>query len=283
MSLRSRAARLAALSLAALSLAAASACRDGDVAAGPAPQPGNVKIVHAITNAGNVSITVDGGAALATNVAPGAVSPSPNFQYHGLAAGSRVIRVGNEPATPALALQTSLVIDPGLYYTVVAAGRVGGTGALAPSYIVLQDSVVADTTNLPASGRIRLRVIHAAATVNAPVDVHAQLVPNAAGRNFSAATRVFAAVPFRGSAAAQVPATTATLNYDVCVIAANVTPTASGSNCAILGSLPAATTANGLLSGTDRARSVVSVIARDPIPPATAPGLIVTTDKPVSP
>jgi hypothetical protein len=243
MSLRSRAAAL----LAALPLATLAACTN-DVAE-PGPQPGFVKVVHALTNAGTINVLVDT-LPVATNVAYASVGPSANFQYSGLPAGTRQVRVVPAAGTAA-AITADVPVESGRYTTLVAAGVVGGTGALAPAFIVLQDSVDTDAATAPAAGRIRLRAVHAAASIAGPVDVHAQLVGTGAPRAFSASTRLFANLAFRSSATAQVPApvtgtaTVAARNYDVCVIAAGVTPTATGGGCAIVASLPAATTANG--------------------------------------
>jgi hypothetical protein len=282
MSLRSRAALFAALSLATL-----AACTN-DVAE-PGPQPGFVKVVHAIANAGAVNVLADT-LPLATNVAYATVGPSANFQYFGLPAGTRQVRV--VPVAGSAAVITADVpVESDRYITLVAAGLVGGTGALAPAFIVLRDSVTTDAATAPAAGQIRLRAVHAATSIAGPVDVHAQLVGTGAPRAFSASTRLFANLAFRGSATAQVPApvtataTVAARNYDICVIAAGVTPTATGGGCAIVtaSALPT-TTASGLTDAQGRrGRAVVTALVIDATPPATAPRLLVTTDKPVQP
>lgn len=301
---RPRAARLAAPAPAALAALAALAACNNEVAA-PGPPPAFVKVVHAIANAGPVNVVADTAGTLAANVPFGTVGPSPNFQYFSLPSGSRQVQV-LPAAGGAAAISATLPVASNTFSTLIAAGTVGGAGALAPAFIVLTDSVSTAASEAPAAGRIRLRVVHAASTLG-PVDVHAQFVGPAAGttpaapRNFSASTVLFGGVPFRGAASAQVPAPITAVttganpvparNYDVCVLPAGVTPTANGSNCAILTALPAASAANGLTDaasgGLRRGRSVVTAIAVDPSPPGVTPAtplrLVFTTDKPVQP
>lgn len=234
-----------------LSVAAFGACSDDDPIA-PVTQSANVKIVHAIAGANGVDIGVADARPL-TGVNFTGIAPAAAGTYLALPAGTPLrLRVFLGSAT---VIDSTTTLAPNLNYTVFASGAPGGTGATAPRFILLQDNVSA-----PAAGSIRLRAVHAAAGVG-NVDIHAA----GATASFSAGTRVFAAVPFRGAGTVEVPAG----NYQLCVIGAGTTPTANGSNCAIL-----ATT------GTVAAGTVATAFARDANAPSeTAPQLQITVDR----
>ena len=246
----------AALVLGALALAACG--DDDDNGTQPVPQNTNIKVVHAIANAGTVAVQVDNGT-------PPAISgfnfrdirPTANGQYLQIPAGQRRLRVLLNNGAGAAAIDVSPTLVANANYTVVAAGTAGGaTGTpLAPAPILLTDTLTA-----PATGQVRIRAVHAASSVG-NVDIHAS---SATAPNFSAATRIFAAVPFRASGAVSVAAG----NYSLCIIGAGTTPTANGSNCAILaptGALAAGTIATGF--------------AVDAATAGGAPGLILTVDR----
>jgi hypothetical protein len=238
-------------SVLALSLTALGACGSDDPVA-PVVQTANVKIVHAIAGANGVDIGV-GDARPLTGVNFTAVAPGNAGTYLALPAGAPLrLRVFLGTAT---VIDSTTTLVPNLNYTVIASGAPGGTGATAPRFILLQDNVA-----VPPAGNIRLRAVHAAAGVG-NVDIHAA----ASTGTFSAGTRAFAAVPFRGSGAVEVPAG----NYQLCVIGAGTTPTANGSNCAIL-----ATT------GAVAAGTVATAFARDANAPSeTGPRLQITVDR----
>ncbi|MDZ7632821.1 MAG: DUF4397 domain-containing protein [Gemmatimonadaceae bacterium] len=234
-----------------LSAAALAACGDDDSTA-PVALSANVKIIHAIAGANGVDIGVDAARPLTgvnfTNIAPATAGT-----YLALPAAVPLRLRVFLGATTVIDSTTNLAANQN--YTVFASGSPTGTGATAPRFILLQDNVAA-----PAAGSIRLRAVHAAAGVG-NVDIHAAAV----GGTFSAATRVFAAVPFRGSGTVEVPAG----NYQLCVVGAGTTPTANGSNCAIL-----ATT------GAVAAGTVATAFARDANAPSeTAPQLQITVDR----
>lgn len=240
---------VAPLALAAVSLAA---CDDDDDPVTPTPAA-QVKVVHAIANAGAVSVLVDD-TPVATgftfpNVFPAAGASDP--LYANVPEGSRRLRVNL--GTGATAIDQTATLVAGTNYTVIAAGTAGGTGALAPAYILLTDNVAA-----PAAGQVRIRAVHAASAVG-NVDIFAGAP--AAPFNFA---RIFQNVPFRGNGSIEVPAGA----YTVCVVGAGATPAADGSNCAIRVTTPA------LAAGT-----VATAIARDAATAGESPSLILTVDR----
>lgn len=223
-----------------------------DTTTEPVAVNANVKIIHAIAGANGVDIGV-GDTRPFTGVNFTAIAPS--------AAGTYVAVPASGPLRLRVFLGTATVIDSTVTlganrnFTVIASGSPTGTGALAPRFILLADSLAA-----PAAGNIRLRAVHAAASVG-NVDIHAA----ASTGTFSAATRVFQNVPFRGAGSVDVAAG----NYSLCVIGAGTTPTANGSNCAIL------TTTGAVAAGT-----VATAFARDANAPSeTAPRLQITVDR----
>lgn len=235
-----------------LSFAALSACNDDDPVQPETPVQANVKIIHAIAGANGVDIGVADTRPL-TGVNFTAVAPAAAATYLKLTAGAPLrLRVFLGSAT---VIDSTTTLAANLNYTVIASGLPGGTGATTPRFILLQDNVTA-----PAAGSIRLRAVHAAASVG-NVDIHAVAV----GGTFTTATRVFAAVPFRGSGSVEVPAG----NYSLCVIGAGTTPNATGSNCAILQA-----------TGAVGAGVVATAFARDANTPSeTAPQLQITVDR----
>jgi Domain of unknown function (DUF4397) len=243
--------QLSAVLVAALALVACD--KDDDkVVTPPVAQTANVKIIHAIAGANGVDIGVADARPL-TAVNFTGVAPATAGQYIPLAAGAPLrLRVFLASAT---VIDSTVTLVANANYTVIASGLPAGTGATTPRFIVLRDSNTA-----PTSGNIRLRAVHAAASVPA-VDIHAAAV----GATFSATTRAFAAVPFRGAGSVDVPAG----NYQLCVIGAGTTPTANGSNCAIL------STTGAVAGGT-----VATAFARDANGPSeTTPKLQITVDR----
>ena len=236
----------AAILLGALALAA---CNDDDDTTAPAIENAQVKVVHAIANAGTVSVRIDNDAPAITNFQFREIRPATAGAYLPIPFGVRRVRTDLAggltaiDATPSLAANTN--------YTVVAAGTAGGAGTLAPAYILLVDDVTA-----PAAGQVRIRAVHAASSVG-NVDIHASATGALA---FGTGTRLFQNVPFRASGVVTVPAG----NYTLCVIGAGTTPTANGSNCAILqatGALAAGTVATGFaMDATTAAGSAPAIV-----------------------
>ena len=237
-----------------LALGATACDDDDDNVAPPTADQAQVKVVHAIANAGTVSVLVDD-TPVKTGFAFPEVFPSGSSTdplYAGVDPGARRLRVNLANGTTAI--DQTVNLSAATNYTVIAAGTAGGTGALAPAYILLTDDVSA-----PPSGAVRLRAVHAASSVPA-VDVH--VAPGAAAP--FTWTRAFQNVQFRQSATATPPAG----SYTVCVTLAGTAPTSAGGNCAIL-----------FPSGALTAGAAITAIARDPVPGQTAPSLIVTLDR----
>ena len=240
------------VTLLALASMALTACGKKDSPVAPVSATANVKIIHAIAGANGVDIGVGDQRPL-TAVNFTGVAPATVGGYLALPAETALrLRVFLGAAT---VIDSTTRLTTAKYYTVIASGAAGGTGATSPKFILLQDSIAA-----PAAGNIRLRAVHAAASVGA-VDVHAA----GAGASFATSTRVFANVAFRGAGTVDVPAGT----YQLCVIGAGTAPTASGSNCAILQS-----------TGAVAAGTVATAFARDANTPAeSTPKLQITVDK----
>jgi hypothetical protein len=157
--------RYLALTLATSVLAAATACDDDDPA-GPA-QPGSVRAVHAIGNGPAVDLLVDGAALTGySNVAFKA-----NGAYQSVAAGSRDFVVRQNGTTTALLTANDQAITSGTRYTIVALGRAGATGALAPTFRIIPDAAA------PAAGQATLRILHASPAAG-NVDIYVT-APNA--------------------------------------------------------------------------------------------------------
>lgn len=151
-----------------------AACSDDDDTTAP-QQVAQVRVVHASPDAPNVDVLVDEGVAL-TNVAYGAASG-----FLEVPAGTRRLRVRATGGTAA-------VIDANVPFASAASYTVLATGLLAD----IQPVVATDNLTDPASGQVKLRVIHAAAGV-AGVDVYAT-APDA---DINTATPVLTNVAFR--------------------------------------------------------------------------------------
>jgi hypothetical protein len=162
---RTNARRYLALFLATSVLAATTACDDDDPA-GPA-QPGSVRAIHAIGNGPAVDLLVDGTALTGySNVAFKA-----NGAYQSVTAGARDFVVRQNGTTTALLTANDQAIASGTRYTIVALGRAGATGDLAPKFRLVPDAAA------PAAGKAIIRVLHASPSAG-NVDVYIT-APNA--------------------------------------------------------------------------------------------------------
>ena len=143
------------LALALLATFALAACddNDDDEVTGPTTVA-QVRVVHASPDAPNVDVLVDNSAAL-TNVAYKVAS-----NYLQVPAGSRNLKV-RATGTSTVVIDQNATLSQGAFYTVLATGRVA---SIAP--LVLTD----DQAN-PASGNIRLRLVHASPTAG-NVDIY---------------------------------------------------------------------------------------------------------------
>ena len=152
--------------LLATSLLLGVAACDDDEGTGPAPQ-GSVRVVHAIGNGPALSALVDGQALAGfTNVAYKA-----NGNYAGVAAGTRDFALRPVGSQTALVTANDQAVASGVRYTLVALGRAGAAGALAPTFRYVADAAA------PAQGKATLRLLHASPAAG-NVDVYIT-APNA--------------------------------------------------------------------------------------------------------
>ena len=221
-------------------LAAALASCGKDDGLAPVSASARVKVVNAIAGANGVDFAV-GDQRTFTGLSYTAVAPSLLGTYTALPAETPLrLRAYLGSAT---LIDSTAVLLADATYTFVGTGTSGGTGTSAPKFVLLQDNATA-----PASGAIRLRALHTATSVGT-IDIHAVLT----GTQFGATTRTFSNLSFRSVGTVDVPAGT----YQICVLGAGVTPTAAGTNCAILVS-----------TGVQPAGTVLTALARDANTPA---------------
>jgi len=142
--------RLAAVALAAL---AVTACDDDDDPIAPVATA-QVRVVHASPDAPAVDVLVDGDAVL-NNVPFKAAS-----NYLAVPEGTRNLRV-RATGTSTVVIDANAPLGAGKAYTVIATGPVA---SIAP--LVLED----DLTN-PATGNIKLRLVHGSPTAG-NVDIY---------------------------------------------------------------------------------------------------------------
>ena len=173
------------IALALLATIALGACDDDDPIA-PATTA-QVRVVHASPDAPNVDVLVDGAAVL-TNVP---FKGSSN--YLDVPAGSRNLRV-RATGTSTIVIDQTAAVTAGKRYTVLATGRVASIAPL----------VLTDDQTSPASGNIRLRLVHASPTAG-NVDIYV----TAPSADIATATPTLANVPFRAASGyLEVPAGT---------------------------------------------------------------------------
>jgi hypothetical protein len=168
------------LTAALLAVLPLAACDDDDPVTPPAAAA-RLKVVHAVADAPPVDVRVDDGAPAVTALAFAQSTPT----YLSVPSGERRLRV-NPTGTQTSVIDARATLAPDADVTVVATGRVAGGAAIQPL-------VLADTNTAPAAGQVRVRVVHAAATVG-NVDVYVS-APGAA----LPATPTLASVPFRGA------------------------------------------------------------------------------------
>ena len=164
------------LALALLATFALAACDDDDDVTGPVATA-QLRVVHASPDAPNVDVLLDNAPVL-TNVAYKAAS-----NYLEVPSGSRNLKVRATGTSTVVIDQNGTLAQDG-FYTVLATGRVA---SIAP--VVLTD----DQTS-PASGNIRLRLVHASPTAG-NVDIYVT-APTA---DLATATPTLANVAFRAA------------------------------------------------------------------------------------
>ena len=142
------------LALALLATFAVAACDDDDDDVTGPVTTAQLRVVHASPDAPNVDVLVDNAAVL-TNVAYKAAS-----SYLEVPSGSRNLKV-RATGTSTVVIDQNGTLAQNSFYTVLATGRVA---SIAP--VVLTD----DQTS-PASGSVRLRLVHASPTAG-NVDIY---------------------------------------------------------------------------------------------------------------
>ena len=173
---------------------AGPACSDDDPT-GPAVATANVRVVHASPDAPNVDVLVDDVVVL-TNVPYEAASA-----YLAVPAGTRNLKV-NATGTTTTVIDADVPLTAGMSYTVMATGLVAE----------IEPLVFSDDLAHPASGNVKVRLVHAAASAPT-VDIYV----TAPGADISALAPTLSGVPFRGySDYLEVPAG----NYQVRVTVA---------------------------------------------------------------
>lgn len=173
---------------------AGPACSDDDPT-GPAVATANVRVVHASPDAPNVDVLVDDVVVL-TNVPYEAASA-----YLAVPAGTRNLKV-NATGTTTTVIDADVPLTAGMSYTVMATGLVAE----------IEPLVLSDDLAHPASGNVKVRLVHAAASAPT-VDIYV----TAPGADISALSPTLTGVPFRGySDYLEVPAG----NYQVRVTVA---------------------------------------------------------------
>ena len=115
-----------------------------------------LRVVHASPDAPNVDVLVDGKAVL-TNVAYETAS-----NYLTVSAGSRKIEV-RATGTSQDVINATVSLSRNKYYTVLAVDKVASISPL----------VLTDDNTPPASGQIKLRLVHASPTAG-PVDIYVE-------------------------------------------------------------------------------------------------------------
>ncbi|MDZ7631114.1 MAG: DUF4397 domain-containing protein [Gemmatimonadaceae bacterium] len=136
--------------------------------------------------------------------------------YSPILTGSRSLVLKRTADTSVTVATFPLTIATGADYTVYATG---GSGASA-----ITSFITTDTNSVPASGAVRVRVVHLAPSAG-NVDVFVTAV----GANLALATPTLANVPLRASAYLSVPAGT----YQVRVVPAGTAPADRATNVAI--------------------------------------------------
>jgi hypothetical protein len=165
------------LALALLATFAVAACDDDDDDVTGPVTTAQLRVVHASPDAPNVDVLVDNAAVL-TNVAYKAAS-----SYLEVPSGSRNLKV-RATGTSTVVIDQNGTLAQNSFYTVLATGRVA---SIAP--VVLTD----DQTS-PASGSVRLRLVHASPTAG-NVDIYVT-APTA---DIATATPTLANVAFRAA------------------------------------------------------------------------------------
>lgn len=165
--------KLALVGVAAVGLAA---CSDDNDPIAPIQATAQVRVVHGSPDAPAVDVLVDDATAL-TSVPYRAASG-----FLEVASGTRRFRV-RAAGTTTTVIDANVPLEQDGSYTVIATGLLAG----------IQPLVIRDTLTAPASGQVKVRVVHGAPAAGL-VDVYV----TAPGASLATATPVLTDVPFRG-------------------------------------------------------------------------------------
>jgi hypothetical protein len=191
---------LGKLALTVVAAAALAACSNDDPTS-PAQTNAQVRVLHGSPNAPNVDVLVDNNSAL-TNVPYRTASG-----YLDVPTGTRRLRV-RATGTTTTVIDANVPLMANAAYTVIATGLLAG----------IQPLVLSDTNTAPATGQVKVRVVHGAPAAGL-VDVYV----TAPGASIATATPVLSDVPFRGfSNYLSIPAG----QYQIRVTPANTTTVA---------------------------------------------------------
>lgn len=183
---------------------------------------GRVRYVNLITDATKVPVNaVLEGLPFGVNIAYGGTTPSTlpspaNAIYSPILTGARSMVLKRTADTANTVASFPLQIATAADYTVYSTGGAGASAIAA--------FVTTDTNTAPATGQVRVRVVHLAPTAG-NVDVFVTAV----GADLAAATPTLANVPLRGSAYLSVAAGT----YQVRVVPAGTAAASRATNVAI--------------------------------------------------
>jgi len=207
--------------LTAAALLAGCGTKDATAPLLPGPQ-GRIRLVNLITDTtrGRVNATVSS-VALGVNLVYGASGPSslptPTTSiYAPINAGAQSIVMKRTIDTSATVATFPVTIATNVDYTVYATGGVGASA--------ITSFITADTNSVPATGAVRVRVVHLAPSAG-NVDVFVTAV----GADLALATPTLANVPVRASAYLSVVAGT----YQVRVVPAGTAAALRAANVAI--------------------------------------------------
>lgn len=239
--------RATTLLLAAIALAACGDAADIPSGVDVTDDFGRIRFVNAVadpTIADRVNVNVDG-VPLGVNLAYGGVSPtSPN--YYPAYEGAREFVVQRTADTTVHVLDEAVTVTADTSHTVYAVLDAGTPTAF----------VTLDNTTLPAGDSVKLRIVHLA-SAKGNVDVYVT-APNA---SLTALTPTLADVaPLSASDYLRLPRATYQVRF-----------TTAGTKTVVLSSTVTAP------SGS--APYIRTVVALDPIPPATAATAVVLTDR----
>jgi hypothetical protein len=129
-----------------------------------------VRVVQASPDAPNVDVAVDG-KTVATNLGFGSVSPASG--YLTVTAGNRKVEVRTTGTTTDL-INSNVSFGSGKEYTTIASGFV--TPPSNPNVVGIAAVVLTDDNSAPASGNVKLRVVHDAPGNGVPISLDVYIV-----------------------------------------------------------------------------------------------------------